>query len=465
MARNPVMLTALAVVHWNERRLPEQRADLYESILNWLARSREKREGRESAERCLQLLQQLALAMQTAPDGRRVQVEKGEAGAALASSFESRLKTLAFVEQEEVDSGIIVSRGTDLRFWHLTFQEYLAARAIGGIEEAEQRALLLDGDAIYRVEWREMVMLLAGVLCGRQGPGKVNGLVRAVLDRLGPNATLAAKAKCAGLLGSVVNDLKSFGYQPADPRYGELMGAVLGIFEKEQSRQIDFQVRLEAAEALGQAGDPRLTGRNWIRIKGTEALKDFEIGRYPVTVAEYRRFVEADGYRDNRWWEAGGFGTEDPPLGWEEQIDHLNRPVTGVSWFEASAYSAWAGARLLTEAEWEWAARGEQGRKYPWGNEPPDSMRANDLETGPGEATPVGLYSGGGTPEGVQDMAGNVWEWTQSGYKEDLKYKVLRGGSWNDSGAYLRASYRDRGVPELRDVFAGFRAARDVSAD
>src|SRR5204862_1716563 len=77
MARNPVMLTALAVVHWNERRLPEQRADLYDSILVWLARAREKRPGRESAEGCLRLLQHLALAMQNHPKGRQVQVEKG----------------------------------------------------------------------------------------------------------------------------------------------------------------------------------------------------------------------------------------------------------------------------------------------------------------------------------------------------------------------------------------------------
>src|SRR5207253_5597140 len=77
MARNPVMLTALAVVHWNERRLPEQRADLYESIVTWLARAREQRPGRESVERCLTLLQHLALAMQNHRKGRRVKIEKG----------------------------------------------------------------------------------------------------------------------------------------------------------------------------------------------------------------------------------------------------------------------------------------------------------------------------------------------------------------------------------------------------
>ena len=115
MARNPVMLTALAVVHWNERRLPEQRADLYESVLNWLARSRAKRKGREPTERCLALLQQLALAMQSDPLGRVLQVSKGRAADILAPQFdtvpEPRRRQIAqeFVEQEEVDSGIIVT--------------------------------------------------------------------------------------------------------------------------------------------------------------------------------------------------------------------------------------------------------------------------------------------------------------------------------------------------------------------
>lgn len=462
MARNPVMLTALAVVHWNERRLPEQRADLYESILIWLARSREKREGRESADRCLQLLQQLALAMQTAPNGRRVQMEKGEAAETLTSCFASQARALAFLEQDEVDSGIIVSRGTELRFWHLTFQEYLAARAIGGMEDPDQRALLLHGDAIYRSEWREMVLLLAGVLCGRQGPGKVNGLFRAVLDQLGSEAPLAAQARCAGLLGAIVRDLKPLKYQPADPRYSALMEAVLGIFEKQKARQIDFKVRLEAAEALGQAGDPRLSENNWIRIEGKRGLKAFLIGKYPVTVAEYGHFVDDGSYSEERWWSAGGFAKESQPRDWDSQKEHPNRPVTSVNWYEASAYAAWAGGRLLTEAEWEWAARGEQGREYPWGNEKPDATRANYSETGPKQPTPVGLYPCGATPEGVEDMAGNVWEWTDSWYDKKQTNGVLRGGSCYNYASDLRASIRDYDVPEYGNYVIGFRVAREV---
>jgi len=320
MARNPVMLTALAVVHWNERHLPEQRADLYESILVWLARARETRPGRVSAERCLELLQALALAMQNHPKGRQVQVEKGWAAAILP---------LAFVEQEEVDSGIIVSRGSEVRFWHLTFQEYLAARAIAGLPDTAQYELLLTGGRLYRPEWREVVLLLAGVLI-RQGRGKVDGLFSAVLDRLGGKPPLAEQARCTGLLGAMVRDLTPLGYQPADPRYREVLDAVLGIFDAKKAAAIDFKIRLEAAEALGQAGDPRLgRAENWITIEGgtfrmgaqktdpkqpnydpdahdneapvhEASVKTFQIAKYPVTVAEYQRFVESEGYLDER---------------------------------------------------------------------------------------------------------------------------------------------------------------------
>jgi len=335
MARNPVMLTALAVVHWNERRLPEQRADLYESVLNWLARSREKRHGREPAERCLALLSQLALAMQSQPEGRALQVSKGRAVDMLAPQFDAvpepqrRPMAQAFVEQEEADSGIIVSRGSETRFWHLTFQEYLSARAIAGLAEKAQQDLLLTADRIYGPEWSEVVLLLGGVL-HKQGKDKVDGLVSALLGKMRERSSLAQQARCAGLLGAMARDLRPFNYQPADPSYQRTMEAVLGIFDADKADSIEFQVRLEAAEALGQAGDPRLRRQNWIMIAagGPAELKAFEIARYPVTVEEYRRFVEDEGYLHERWWGAGGFARNTEPGYWDEQVQHPNRPVT-----------------------------------------------------------------------------------------------------------------------------------------
>jgi len=466
MARNPVMLTALAVVHWNERRLPEQRADLYESILIWLARSREQRPDRPTAERCLMLLQQLALAMQNAPKGRAVQVSKGWAADALAPHFrevpepERLQRAQDFLEQEEVDSGIIVSRASEISFRHLTFQEYLAAKAIAGMPDVAQQELLLAGHTIYKPEWREVAQLLCGVLY-RQGLEKVDGLVSAILA--GPRQSgrvLAEEARCVGLLGAIVRDLRPFNYQPADPCYQRTMDAVLSIFDADKAYTIAFAVRLGAAEALGQAGDPRLRQDNWITIEGggPANLKPFQIARYPATVEEYRRFVEDEAYHEKRWWQAGGFGKNTEPEDWDEQVQHPNRPVTGVSWYEAAAYCAWDGARLPNETEWERAARGIEERQYPWGQEEPDEKRAN-FDDKVGHPTPVGLYPAGATPEGVADMVGNVWEWAAY---ERYKERGLRGCCFLDMASSLGVAARIESEPHDRTNGVGFRCVRSM---
>jgi hypothetical protein len=375
MARNPVMLTALAVVHWNERRLPEQRADLYESILTWLARARQKRPGRATPERCLERLQRLALAMQDHPNGRAVQVEKGWAADVLGEGG------LAFLEEEELDSGIAVSRGTEVRFWHLTFQEYLAARSIAGMPDSSQHALLLEGDRIYKPEWREVVLLLAGVLI-RQGRGKVDGLFAAVLEHV--EGGTRQLARCAGLLGSIVRDLHPLAFEPSDPEYRVLLEGVMSIFDADVAERMLLEERIDAAEALGRAGDPRLAQDNWITIDNS-----FQVGRYPVTVQEYRRFVDADGYAERRWWRRGGFGEWPNPKRWEEQTLHPNRPVR-VQWYEASAYCEWAGLRLLSDAEWSRVRRGPiQKRSRGW--------------------MPVGLLPAEASPEGVMDLHLDIW--------------------------------------------------------
>lgn len=170
MASNPLMLTALAVIHWNEARLPEQRDKLYEAILFWLSRSREREQERVKPERCLELLQDLAPSMHCAPRGRQTQVEVGMAADALAPKFlevpaaDRRNRAIQFLLEEEADSGIITSTGELLRFWHLTFQEYLVARVIGGWTEDEQRRVLLDKGHLYQSEWREAARLFGGVL-------------------------------------------------------------------------------------------------------------------------------------------------------------------------------------------------------------------------------------------------------------------------------------------------------------
>lgn len=129
-------------------------------------------------------------------------------------------------------------------------------------------------------------------------------------------------------------------------------------------------------------------------------------------------------------WTAGGFEKREKPDDWEQQLLPPTRPVVGVSWYEACAYAAWRGARLLTEYEWEAAACGLEGREYLWGDAVPDPSLLNFDQSKTGHATPVGVYPRGATPEGMCDMAGNDWEWCADWFDEkQAADRVLHGGS------------------------------------
>jgi formylglycine-generating enzyme required for sulfatase activity len=179
----------------------------------------------------------------------------------------------------------------------------------------------------------------------------------------------------------------------------------------------------------------------------------FFAARTPVTNAQYARFVAETGHRSPRHWKGPR-----PP---QRLADH---PVVYVSWHDAVAYAEWAGARLPTEQEWEKAARGYDGREYPWGGWV--EGRCNSAEAGIRDTTPVGQFSpqlhpelveGGDSVYGLQDAAGNVWEWTASKWAAGIDRRVLRGGAFGGFEGYSRCSSRFRYVPDFRDVDYGFR--------
>lgn len=178
-------------------------------------------------------------------------------------------------------------------------------------------------------------------------------------------------------------------------------------------------------------------------------LPAYYIDRLPVTNAEFKVFVDATKAEFPPHWRKGA------PLPGSE-----NDPVTQVNWFDAKAYAEWAGKRLPTGPEWEKAARGTDGRTYPWGDAF-DQKALNYGTTGPGKVVPVGQYSPqGDSPYGVADMAGNVFEWTDDG--NPVITEGLRGGSWLDGRDEARTFAVRKHTPRRRNDFIGFRCVMDA---
>jgi iron(II)-dependent oxidoreductase len=212
----------------------------------------------------------------------------------------------------------------------------------------------------------------------------------------------------------------------------------------------------------------------------------FFIDTAAVTNGAYLAFMDAGGYDEPAWWSADGWAHRQEadltaPRFWQREgdswsrlrfgiLEHvlLSEPVVHVSFHEAQAYAAWAGRRLPTEAEWEKAARWDpatgRSRRFPWGDEEPGTQHAN---LGQRHLRPAiaGTYPAGASPLGVQQLIGDVWEWTSSdfGPYPGSDYKVLRGGSLGTDAVAVRGTFRNWDLPIRRQIFAGFRCARDAA--
>lgn len=477
LARNPLMLTCLAVVYLRRHRLPQQRARLYEEILDWLAEQAATRHPVVSKEERLDRFSRLALAMQTAKGGQKLQLGIDDAARAVsASSAQADLTPLIrFFEQAQVDSGIVTLRGVgEIAFWHRIFQEHLAARALSCLPDAKLAALARP--LLYKAEGREVLPLLGGLMATR-GKERLDDLLAALTEHAVSRKKLADQAHAVGILGRLLSDVEPAGYAlsaPASARYAKLRSEVMAIFEKGQAAKIGVKTRVAAAEALDQASQDRLPlpgqgSAYWICIPGgtlitgdrkafaslpagEHKIKAFWIGKYPVTVWEYGKYLEATD--------------AEKPKEWEEQEQHPGRPVVHVSWHDANRYCEWVtgslGFRvsLPHDLQWEFAARGTTGRVYPWGVEKLDQTRANVSMT-LGAPSPVGVFPDGATtPEGIMDMLGNVWEWTTSDWCTN--HKAVRGGSFHDNDDInLRVAARNGDGPGSWGSDLGFRCVRE----
>lgn len=471
LARNPVMLTCMAVVHYNERHLPEGRADLLEAVIQWLIRARDRslEYGDLGPNSIEDIYHKLALAMFKAEAGPRYRIGLLQASEIIKSHFNGDLReALNFITLTEAKTGILVRRGEgDIAFWHSFFQDYLTAKEIAGKTDDQETGWWSEiRDKLDRYEWREVICLIPACLM-RLGTDRVDLFVRRISENV-KSSTLPEKAKRAGLGGCILNDLRVYDYLPKNVNeWFQILTDVVPIFTNEGTR-IPLQDRFDAAVAYGLGGDPRLHNfeDTWCKIPGgsfymgaqakdsdapgfdQEAtewegpvieifIKPYEMRKYPITVEEFAHFIEDGGYDETgeNLWSPEGLQWRfmekvSAPRNFETQIVTPNCPITSISWFEAEAYANWLTAndprnllyRLPSEAEWEYAARrGNWNKRFPWGNSISSGniAEANWVGCSIGKVTPIGIFPKSNTADRITDMIGNVEEWCADNWSDD----------------------------------------------
>ncbi len=533
---NPLLLTVVCLVYHQEHALPRGRAALYDKCVNVLLQSwrkglYEQRRIEPFESRAAQrVLAALAWWMHGHGEEQALNTAEDEAGrrgspsAHLATMAKQVARPLAvtparaglgrngrrFLERMRDESGILVTaRPECCSFLHLTFQEYLAATH--AVEKGLARDLVARAGRSW---WRETILLAVA----QATEPFLKDFFTAFLDSSEWAADLGFTAQC--LEESAVTVLAPFLKKLSDPQTtdeqklrvlqllrqkddpalvkvcralakspeGELAAAAREILERVAApTRIEVvegaPAELAAALKPGEVRvDPR-TGMAFVRIPAGEfdmgsnesdaekpihrvrLSAPFMLGKYPVTNAEYERFLTASESKSlPAYWNS-------------KEFNQPQQPVVGLSWDDAQAFCKWAGCRLPTEAEWEYACRAGTTTTFHFGNSL-SSKQANfdgnypygGAEKGPylEKTSPVGSYAPNAF--GLYDMHGNVWEWCQDWYGPYPKgpvtdpkgprggeYRVLRGGSWTYYATRLRSACRVSSTPDLRNVSIGFR--------
>ncbi|MCP5106847.1 MAG: SUMF1/EgtB/PvdO family nonheme iron enzyme, partial [bacterium] len=492
---NPLLLTALCIFYLvGGKRIPDQRADLYDRIVsNLLYRRFHDPADTEKVNRVREYLMLLAFTMQT---GHAKSFEPSEAKAVLKEKYTKKKSESPSGYKKRIDKlfdgiepvcGLLnrLSSG-EIEFAHLSFQEFLAGKHMLDMDMGYKK-YLEDG------WWEETLLLYLGLM-NLEMKKRSNGIVEDLLNsrqlRLQFLGAKALRDFQASKRETAIVDLSK-----------EKLIAIIGP-------DVSLEDRFQAGDILGTLGDLRIQSSPMVHVDAGEFtrgsadgdedsyddekpvrriyLDEFEIGTYPVTNLEYKVFIENKGYETEDFWTPEGWEWRKEenilePKHWHDRKwNGANFPVVGVSWFEAAAYAKWLSQKtgdnysLPTEAQWEKAARGPDGLNYPWGKNF-DKNLCNSSEGGLGRTSPVGIFPGGESPNGCVDMAGNVREWCSDWFGEeyydesplknpkgptDGSNRVFRGGGWFNDAHYCRAAYRLAGNPGARWIDFGFRLAR-----
>ncbi len=491
LAVNPLLLQIIALVHRDRGTLPQRRVELYDECTNVLLEKWDMAKGLDvliTSREARQILQPLALWLHQVDERRSASMEdiKEVIKQPLEEIGKSNIDPKELLLNIRDRSGIFMGYSeTEYGFTHLSFQEYLTAEQIRNEGEID---ILLSN---YGKRWWREVLLLCLAL---NNPS----IIEEFMKRLIPTENFKSEIGLAisALQDSIKKPSKPFidaisneDLLP-EARYNairvlkEIGGDKVIHVLTEAVKKEDKRLALSAFEALdaigvaegiskpvveeapelfispvdnsemvlvpagtflyGSRDDDKFAGSNEKPQRVIE-LESFYVDKFPVTNEQFCKFLNDKTPNKNtldKWIDLKGSLLGEKCRIQKEgnkyivQKGYERHPVINVTWFGADEYAKWSGKRLPTEQEWEKAARGADGRIYPWGNDF-DKDLFNSHESGTGGTTEVGRFADGASPYGCMDMAGNVWEWTSSWYDDEKKYSVFRGGSWDDLGVTI----------------------------
>jgi formylglycine-generating enzyme required for sulfatase activity len=487
LASNPYMLRMLLDVYMQYGgALPDNRGQLFERFVNVLLKREKLADIDEhtqgatltaEGQALLTGLRQVAFEMQVR---RAAQDKDADASAgtsldttAVRAILNDRLLYLAV-------STSILNSGQEVRFSHQLLQEYFAARHM----DSEMRAGRLKAADIWkpgqwweRTNWEEAVVLLAGLYSDDCTP--VLNWLEEANPEVAALCAVRSGAKTTEATQAALRDKWLKRLSEPNPKARAAVGRALGL------------PGWDTRPGVGLRADG-LPDIEWCEVNDSQewtyqdekrpALPPYRIAKYPITYRQFQAFMEAaDGWNDPRWWEGlsdNEYRRANQSAPGDQTFKVWNHPRERVSWYDAIAFCRWLShklgsnyaldkvdewaVRLPTEFEWERAARGTDGRVYPYGDTF-DAAKGNTDETGIGQTSAVGIFPDGVSPAGALDMSGNVWEWCLTDYRNPAanaagevlssdSARVVRGGSWLNNQVIARAASRLNYDPNDRDV-------------
>ena len=484
LTANPMLLTAMCVIYTEGKRLPQDKYDLYNRIVDQVLYNRFSHDP-GIIKQMQNRLSVVAYGMHTGSwldedretpipsvtydEINRMMARYEETTTWTEKGFKSVESTR---ERLLSETGLLLPQENErASFYHRSFQEFLAGLRLLELKRDNLLEVFTRRAAIK--EWHNTLSFVYGAhLEKSEWPERSITLLEDLILAVDSNdiPMLSVVGDCLQILhGKQIHMKKEY-----EEKYVAHCQEVLG-------RDVSVRDRCALWRTVGRLGDPRIVTdlrkeEAYVEVKaGVYPFGDdkrFELkapilmSRYPVTNSQYGLFIKEGGYENPEWWSEDGnrwreeIGIREPANWRSGKWNVPNLPVVCVSFWEAEAFALWSNSRLPTEMESVAAAQGPEGFIYPWGNEWEDGV-CNTSECGLKETSPVGIFPRSRSKAfGLEDMAGNVLEWCNKTNREEKVAALVRGGSWSLLPEFARASEVRKWNAEDRLVYIGFRVVR-----